>query len=106
MQYVRSDFLAVTKPVTEVKTLYNYDINEPTRTDSTESVDNYPVGVWDVDDWDAAIWGAGLYDPAKDAVSGGYDMGRTVAIALRGSSGVTCTFIGWDISWIAGQYAL
>lgn len=106
VQYVRSDFLAVTKPVTEIKTLYNYDINEPTRTDSTEAENNYPVGVWDVDDWDAAIWGAGLYDPAKDAVSGGYDMGRTVAIALRGSSGVACTFIGWDISWIAGQYAL
>ena len=92
-------------PVTLV-TLYDYNISEPAATNSPSDESALSTGAWDVSTWDGALWGQGQYEPSQTIITGGNNMGRSVAIAMRATTNQATTFIGWDVSWITGTYAL
>lgn len=106
VQYVRADFLSVDMPPVTLVTLYDYNISEPSATNSPSDESALSTGIWDVSTWDGALWGQGQYEPSQTVITGGNNMGRSVAIAMRGSTNQSTTFIGWDVSWITGTYAL
>tara|TARA_R110002096_G_scaffold43660_4_gene117859 strand:- start:1219 stop:2928 length:1710 start_codon:yes stop_codon:yes gene_type:complete len=106
VQYVRADFLSVDMPPVTLVTLYDYNIGEPTATNSPSDESALSTGIWDVSTWDGALWGQGQYAPSQTVITGGNNMGRSVAIAMRGTTNQATTFIGWDVSWITGTYAL
>jgi len=54
-------------------------------------------GIWDVSFWST------LPSP-QSFVRGGSGVGRTVAVIMRGNSGVRLTFIAWDISYTVGGF--
>ena len=106
VQYIRTDFLSPNQPTLNTRILYDYNINEPSTPISPPDEGTLLTGLWDISSWDNALWATGQYATPKQVIIGGNDMGRSVAIAIRGTAADKTTLIGWDISWIAGSYAL
>jgi len=64
------------------------------------------TSVWDTSNWDQALWGGGQYLPYTTSVTGSSDIGRTIAIALRGTADGKTTLLGWDLAWKTARYSL
>ena len=86
--------------------LYDYNINEPTTPVSPPDEGVLVSGLWDISTWDNALWAQGQYASPSNVTIGGDGMGRSVAIAIRGTAIDKTVLLSWDISWIAGNYAL
>jgi hypothetical protein len=92
VHFIRPMFVGTMTPVYDVQARYDFDLA------AIVGVPGYPdanVGVWDASLWDRAIWGEGYVSDQKPY--GGAGMGRHVAIALRGTSLVSTTVVGFDI---------
>jgi hypothetical protein len=98
VNFIRPNFNAQQEPTYECTALYDYSINEPLPV-LVEGSD--APSLWDSALWNEDTWGVGAGQPFF-SLQGGSGMGRTVAIAMVGSSSVG-TFVGsWDISWTEG----
>ena len=100
VQMVRADFYGPTIPAYEQQVLYDYNFDEPPAPTGNPEV----LGsTWDGSLWEIAVWsrqaGSGFGEFQLKGVSG---IGRTVAVALRGSSGDDLRLLSWDIMWQTG----
>jgi hypothetical protein len=97
--FFRPSFISETgaHPVYTVTARFDYDFAEiatvPAGGASTGSL-------WDTATWDSGIWGGGI--EASNKVLGGAGMGRTLALAVRGTSRDLAVFLDCDIVWSAG----
>ena len=97
---IRPDFVSTQEP--SHTSLMRYDFNtEEGVEDPTRQVVTSPVGIWDLDDWDAAVWGStdGVTFPS---MAGAWGYGRYGAIATRGSSRTNTNLVGWDVIYTSG----
>ena len=100
-QFIRPDITSVTNPSYQTKVLYDYSF--------TEVIFNIPpdnllaFGQWDIDEWDIAIWGEGNPRTFHKLIGSG-GVGRTMAVAIRGTSINLTRLISFDIMWIDGGY--
>jgi hypothetical protein len=102
VQMVRPDFYGNSAPAYTIKVLYDYDFNEP---DAVVQGDTEAAAF---DQWDGSIWDLGVWSTIQGQsfgslqLSGTSGLGRSVAIAMRGSSGDSLRLITWDIMWLTG----
>lgn len=97
-QLIRPTFTAERVPNYSVLARYDYDLQEALAV----PIPSVPTGdVWDVAVWDTAVWGVGTI--TSNALSGGAGMGRSIAIALRGTSSAETTLIRFDIAFTFGN---
>ena len=83
-----------------LKAIYDYDIiGEAGAPVSPEAQGG---SLWDAANWDSAIWDSQLTGASQ--VQGGQNIGRTVAIAMRGESSSRATTVGWDLTVTEGGY--
>ena len=83
-----------------VSAVYDYRIE--TLIDAPPDVPTQGPNVWDTARWDNDLW-----DFTQKGVSyptGSLNMGRTIAVAVRGSSASRLNIIGWDISYTVGGF--
>lgn len=97
-QLIRPTFVADRNPSYAVIARYDYDLQEAI------AVPVVPVlmgSVWDVGVWDSAVWGVGLQ--SFNGLSGGVGMGRSIAIALRGTCEARTVLVRFDVAFTAGN---
>jgi hypothetical protein len=98
VQLIRATFTSERVPSYSVLARYDYDLQEAIAI----PIPTAPTGdVWDVALWDSAIWGVGTV--TSNALSGGAGMGRSVAIALRGTSSAETILIRFDVAFTFGN---
>lgn len=98
VQLIRPTFTAEKAPSYAVLARYDYDLQEALAV----PIVTVPTGdVWDVAIWDTAVWGVGL--ATYNALSGGAGMGRSVAIALRGTSSARTVLVRFDLAFTFGN---
>ena len=101
VQMVRPDFYGNAPPAYTIKVLYDYDFQEP---DAVVQGDE----VAQQDEWDGSIWDVGVWSTVEGQsfgslqLAGTSGIGRSCAIAMRGSSGAALRLITWDIMWKVG----
>lgn len=102
VQMVRPDFYGNSAPAYTIKVLYDYDFNEPDAVVQGDSeaaaLDEWDGGLWEIAAW-STIQGQSFGSLQLAGTSG---LGRSVAIAMRGSSGDALRLITWDIMWLTG----
>jgi hypothetical protein len=59
------------------------------------------VGIWDTGVWNTATWGSGA-STAWGSATGGDGIGRSLAVAIRGSSTAPTVLISTDVMWNTG----
>ncbi len=97
-QLIRPTFIAERIPNYSVLARYDYDLQEALAV----PIPSTPTGdVWDVGIWDTALWGVGVI--TANQLSGGAGMGRSIAIALRGTSSAKTTLVRFDLAYTAGN---
>lgn len=97
-QFIRPTFIAEAVPAYGVLARYDYDLTEALAV----PIPSTPTGdVWDVAVWDTAVWGVGVI--TSNLLSGGSGMGRSVAIALRGTSSAKTTLVRFDLTFTFGN---
>ena len=103
VQMVRPDFYGEARPAFEQRILYDYDLTEPPAPQALPGEVN--AALWDDELalWDMAMWAStqptGFGGELLGGVSG---IGRTLAVALKGTSGTELRLISWDIMWQTG----
>jgi len=98
--FIRPNFRAYTPPVFEAKFLYDYEIDEFSASLSQPASN---IGTWDSGVWDASTWAGGALKPFFDPV-GGAGLGRTMAVAIRGTSRAPTLLVSTDVIWNAGSF--
>ena len=83
-----------------LKAIYDYDIIG--EAGAPVAPDTQSGSLWDAALWDTAIWDSQLTGASQ--IQGGQNIGRTVAIAMRGESSSRATTVGWDITVTEGGY--
>src|ERR1044072_361095 len=97
-QLIRPTFIAERVPNYSVLARYDYDLQEALAV----PIPSTPTGdVWDVAIWDTALWGVGFI--TANQLSGGAGMGRSIAIALRGTSSAKTTLVRLDLAFTFGN---
>jgi len=90
-KYIRPDFLSDQQPSFTANFRYDYDLSEILNTDSN------PLTVgsfWDFGLWNSAIWNGDRLT-GFNRISGGWGLGRAVAIAMSGKSITRTTLVAW-----------
>lgn len=102
VQLVRPDFYGNSAPAYTIQVLYDYDFNEPAAVvQGDEEAASF-------DEWDGALWDLAVWSTVAGQsfgslqLAGASGIGRSVAIAMRGSSGDALRLITWDIMWLTG----
>ena len=98
--FIRTIGIASGSANLNVAAVYDYAIE--TLIDAPPDVPTQGSNVWDTARWDNDLW-----DFTQKGVSyptGSLNMGRTVAVAVRGSSASRLNIIGWDISYTVGGF--
>jgi len=80
--------------------VYDYDIEAPLL-DPAGGAATPPV-LWDLVVWDEITWGYEV-EPVN-LIKGSYDIGRAVAIGMRGSSEARIEVVSWDVSLQQGGW--
>jgi hypothetical protein len=96
VEFFRPRFVASQEPVYEVKAYYDYDLTEQ----SVVSGSPGSGDVWDTGVWDTALWGGGKQKFQE--LKGASGMGRTIAVAMAGSSSEDVTLVDIGIMWRSG----
>lgn len=97
-QLIRPTFVTERVPTYTVLARYDYDLEEALAVPTPST----PTGdVWDVAIWDTAVWGVGSI--TSNSLSGGAGMGRSIAIALRGTSAAKTTLVRFDLAFTFGN---
>ena len=97
VEFIRPRFYAAGEPTYNVKAFYDYDLSEQTQVAGGAGSSG---SVWDTGTWDSAIWGGGK-DKFQE-LKGASGMGRTVALAMSGSSTVETVLVDMGIMWRSG----
>lgn len=97
-QLIRTTFIGAVTPSYVAQARYDYDALEITDAATGGSGEGT---LWDVGLWDAALWEGDYITTNK--LTGTYGTGRSVAIALRGSSRAQVTLVRLDITLIFGN---
>lgn len=97
-QFIRPTFIAEKVPSYSLLARYDYDLQEALAVPISTTPTGY---VWDVAVWDDAVWGVGL--ATSNNLFGSSGIGRSVAIALRGTSSARTTLVRFDISFTIGN---
>lgn len=100
VDFCRTVYLSAGVPNVNTKTIYDYNILGQADAASGSSVG--PSGVWDTGIWETDIWGS--VDNGGSDLEGVSGIGRTVAIAMKGSSSTGMTVIGWDMAFTPAGY--
>jgi hypothetical protein len=84
-------------PPVNAEAKYGLDISEAAPPTAANTASG---STWDGAAWDSAVWGGGYseYTP----IIGGFGMGRTVAIAVRGRATARTSFLGVGVMYRAG----
>jgi hypothetical protein len=102
-QYMRTSYIrtiGITRGILalNIKAVYDYKISE-------EVANPVPNTAGGTNTWDFAQWDLDLWDFTLEANSvpiGASGWGRTMAVAMRGSSDSRITVIGWDVMFNNG----
>ncbi len=97
-KYIRPQFLSTQEPAVTSKFRYDYDLGEVL---NTTNLGQLQGGLWDVGLWDVALWETGVPNGYAE-VTGGWGLGRTVAVAMSGETRAETTLINWDVIWDTG----
>jgi hypothetical protein len=98
--FIRTIGIASGSANLNVAAVYDYAIE--TLIEAPPEVPTQGSNVWDTARWDNDLW-----DFTQKGVSyptGSLNMGRTIAVAVRGSSASRLNIIGWDISYTVGGF--
>ena len=95
---IRPDFIGNARPTFNVAANYDYSLQELVQEPSNPTGS---TGTWDVSTWDSIVWGTSSPEPLNK-LSGSWDYGRYVAIAMSGKTRDELRFIGWDIIYTVG----
>ncbi len=100
VQMARPDFYGNIQPAYNIQVLYDYNFQEPNAVVQAGPL----IGdTWDGALWDIAVWSTQSGSSFGNLQLAGTDgIGRSVAIAMRGSSGDSLRLITWDIMWKVG----
>ena len=113
VQFIRPDFLSRLDFVLASKAVYNYQLGEV----RFSTMINPPPGsginggitaeecLWDVGLWDNCVWGGSTESPedgGQGLLTGASNMGRMVAIALKGKTIEGIKLISIDVIWTVG----
>ena len=98
VQLIRPDFLTTTPPDYAIKAIYDYNMEEVSM--------SYPERAkkgarWNIARWDDAVWGTRA-NSGLSRLHGTSGIGRSAAIALKGSSGEALRLISFDLMWKTG----
>ena len=98
IELIRPDFMSTIPPDYLMKAVYDYKFVEPTL---PYSVSTHRGGFWDIGRWDNCVWQS---DDAFgiSGLHGASGIGRTAAVAIRGSTSAKLRLISFDIVWKAG----
>jgi len=83
-----------------LKAVYDYNIYDTAGYPA--SATSAGGSLWDAAKWDAGVWDAPI--AGEHVLQGGNDMGRVVAIAMRGESKSRMTVLGWDVTIKKGGF--
>lgn len=97
-KYIRPEFLSNVEPNVTSRFRYDYDLTEVLNTamSTVTSMSLWDIALWDVGEWTSETpfgW---------HPVTGGWGIGRNVAIATAGNSRNETTLISWDVIWDTG----
>jgi hypothetical protein len=98
-KFIRPNFLTDADPVFVVYAYYDYRTSEVAGSGSSGTPDT--GSLWDTGLWDDAIWGFEFPEPHNQLL-GGSGIGRSVAIALYGSSASQTDLASVDVMWETG----
>ena len=96
--FIRPNFRADYAPVVDTRVLYDYNLAEFS---AVLAQPTSSVGVWDTGVWNTSTWGSGS-STAFNVIGGGSGIGRSLAVAIRGTSTAPTVLISTDIMWNAG----
>jgi hypothetical protein len=98
---IRTNFVSAAAPLYEVSAHYDYQTDEPSEATGTPAS---PSGaVWDTGLWGTALWNASIATPWSAALGAG-GIGRSLAVALVGSSTTQTDLVSFDVLWDVGGY--
>ena len=98
-QLMRPSFITSIAPNFRVKALYDYEISELPQPQPL--ILNAGVGIWDLSLWDQAVWGGDTLLRSSKPV-GGAGIGRSIAVAIRGSAQTRTWLVSIDVMWTTG----
>ena len=101
VKLMRPNFIADKRPAFELYSFYDYLVAEPLP--PSEEPSEGEGSAWDAANWDVNRWVAGISLPFS-RVTGGSGIGRTVSIALVGSSFSDTFLASFDIMWDQGGF--
>ncbi len=102
IQFIRPDFIAHMNPKYATKAVYDYNIAEPSVTPPLGQKGS-DLSLWDASLWDQAVW-ATSWAHGFSRLSGGTNIGRTAAIAIKGSSTDDIRLVSVDVAWTTGGF--
>jgi hypothetical protein len=98
VEFFRPRFVAAQEPVYEVKAYYDYDLTEQSAISGSPASGD----VWDTGVWDTALGGGGKQKFQE--LKGASGMGKTVAVAMAGSSSEDVTLVDIGLLWRSGGF--
>ena len=96
--FVRPNFRADYAPVVDTRILYDYNLDEFTAVLAQPASS---VGVWDTGVWNTSTWGSGS-STAWGNATGASGIGRTLGVAIRGTSTAPTVLMSTDVMWNVG----
>jgi len=97
--FIRPNFLALQELALETRFLYDYQNIELPAPGPLAPVTG---SLWDLGVWDDAVWSTSTPQPFTN-IRGSWGPGRTMAVAMRGSSVSRTTLVSTDVMWFAGS---
>lgn len=83
-----------------IKAVYDYELNPAVQ--NPFGVAASDAATWDFGTWGAAIWSG--ESTGGSFLEGAAGLGRTIAIAMRGSAQQRLTVLGWDMTLVTGGF--
>jgi len=96
--FIRPNFRADYAPVYDSRILYDYTLAEFTAVLAQPASS---VGIWDSGVWNTSTWGSGA-STAFGTATGASGIGRTLGVAIRGTSSAATVLISTDVMWNVG----
>lgn len=99
VQFIRPTFIGGATPGYSVKAVYDYNLLE--NTEDIIPAPSFFGGVWDIALWDVAVWGGQF--TVTNLLNGAWGIGRSVAVALRGTSRTRTILVNFAVSVTGGN---
>ena len=92
VQFLRPSILSGAQPILTVEPRYDYDLSEQIKSPPYTKLD---IAYWDEGLWDISKWTGSAQSYFE--TFGGFGMGRHVALAMKGETSTSMTYVGCDI---------